>query len=83
MRRFAADAVRSVMLSVIGAVYMFLAVLLLMTARWMQALLFNPGGFRTEFHGLRIERHVALGLIAAALPLVPGRLFRKPGRYIF
>lgn len=61
------DAVRSVMLSVIGAVYMFLAVLLLMMARWMQALLFNPGGFRTEFHGLRIERHVALGLIAAAL----------------
>ncbi|NBQ72529.1 MAG: hypothetical protein EBU11_06305 [Gammaproteobacteria bacterium] len=46
------DAVRNVMLSVIGAVYMFLAVLLLMTARWMQALLFNPGGFRLEFHGL-------------------------------
>ena len=61
------DAVRSVMLSVIGAVYMFLAVLLLMTARWMQALLFNPGGFRMEFHGLRIERHVALGLIAIVL----------------
>ncbi|MEC9086514.1 MAG: hypothetical protein VYD74_05400 [Pseudomonadota bacterium] len=61
------DVARSVMLSVIGAVYMFLAVLLLMMARWMQALLFNPGGFRTEFHGLRIERHVALGLIAAAL----------------
>ena len=61
------DAVRSVMLSVIGAVYMFLAVLLLMTARWMQALLFNPGGFRLEFHGLRIERHVALGLIAVLL----------------
>ncbi|MEC9192628.1 MAG: hypothetical protein VYC52_08805 [Pseudomonadota bacterium] len=61
------DVARSVMLSVIGAVYMFLAVLLLMMARWMQALLFNPGGFRTEFHGLRIERHVALGLIAAAM----------------
>ncbi|MED5312210.1 MAG: hypothetical protein VYD17_08045 [Pseudomonadota bacterium] len=61
------DMARSVMLSVIGAVYMFLAVLLLMMARWMQALLFNPGGFRTEFHGLRIERHVELGLIAAAM----------------
>ena len=61
------DAVRSVMLSVIGAVYMFLAVLLLMAARWMQALLFNPGGFRMEFHGLRIERPVALGLIAVVL----------------
>ena len=61
------DAVRGVMLSVIGAVYMFLAVLLLMMARWMQALLFNPGGFRLEFHSLRIERHVALGLIAVLL----------------
>ena len=61
------DALRSVMLSVIGAVYMFLAILLLMTARWMQALLFNPGGFRTEFHGLKIERHVALGLIVGVL----------------
>ena len=61
------DAVRSVMLSVIGAVYMCLAILLLMTARWMQALLFKPGGFRMEFHGLRSERHGALGLIAAAL----------------
>ena len=55
------------MLSGIGAAHMFLAVLLLMTARWMQALLFNPGGFRMEFHGLRIERHVALGLIAIML----------------
>ena len=61
------ELVSSVMLSVIGAVYMFLAVLLLMTARWMQALLFNPGGFRVEFHGLRIGRNVATCLIAAVL----------------
>ena len=61
------ELISSVMLSVIGAVYMFLAVLLLMTARWMQALLFNPGGFRVEFHGLRIGRNVATCLIAAVL----------------
>ena len=61
------EAVSTVMLSVIGAVYMLISVLLLMTARWMQALLFNPGGFRMEFHSLRIKRNVALGLIAMAL----------------
>ena len=61
------ELISSVMLSVIGAVYMFLAVLLLMTARWMQALLFNPGGFRVEFHELRIGRNVATCLIAAVL----------------
>jgi hypothetical protein len=26
----------------------------LLLARWWQAMLFNPGGFRTEFHGLRL-----------------------------
>ncbi|MBG10506.1 MAG: hypothetical protein CMD92_04980 [Gammaproteobacteria bacterium] len=61
------EAVSTVMLSVIGAVYMLISVLLLMTARWMQALLFNPGGFRMEFHSLRIKRNVALGLLAVAL----------------
>ena len=61
------ELISSVMLSVIGAVYMFLAVLLLMTARWMQALLFNPGGFRVEFHGLRIGRNVATCLMVAVV----------------
>jgi hypothetical protein len=77
------DALRSVMLSEIGPVCMFLAVLLLMTARWMQALLFNPGGFRTEFHGLRIELHVALGLITAALLSGSGAIVPEAWTYYF
>lgn len=31
----------------------------LLLARWWQALLYNPGGFRTEFHGLRMNRGAA------------------------
>lgn len=55
---------REVVTSFIGSVYMFLAVVLLMLSRWMQAALFNPGGFKQEFHQLRIKQKVALLLMA-------------------
>jgi hypothetical protein len=57
------DSLRNVMTSFMGAVYMFLAIVLLMLSRWMQAALFNPGGFQKEFHGLRVEQKVALLLV--------------------
>lgn len=56
---------RATIPSFFGAVYMFLSILLLMLSRWMQAALFNPGGFQKEFHGLRIEQKVAVGLLVA------------------
>jgi len=36
-------------------------------ARWWQSLLYNPGGFRDEFHGLRLPRPIlyATGMIGA------------------
>jgi hypothetical protein len=61
------EEVRDVILSVIGAVYMFLSIVLLMLARWMQAVLYNPGGFKQEFHSLRVEQKVALALIVIML----------------
>ena len=61
------DELREVMTGFVAAVYMFLAVMLLMLARWMQAALFNPGGFQVEFHRMRIEQKVALGLLALML----------------
>ncbi|MCI5105442.1 MAG: hypothetical protein MRY76_01885 [Pseudomonadales bacterium] len=61
------DDVRRVMPTVFGAVYMFLAVMLLILTRWMQAALYNPGGFRQEFHQLRIEQKVTLLLIVLML----------------
>jgi hypothetical protein len=56
-------ALRDVLTSFMGAVYMFLSIVLLMVSRWMQAALFNPGGFQKEFHQLRIEQKVALLLV--------------------
>ncbi len=57
-------ALRDVFTSFMGAVYMFLSLILLMLSRWMQAALFNPGGFQKEFHLLRVEQKVALLLVA-------------------
>ena len=39
----------------------------LVLARWWQAQLYNPGGFRSEFHELRLPPVMALGLLAAAI----------------
>ncbi|MBT8139848.1 MAG: hypothetical protein KJP25_08760 [Gammaproteobacteria bacterium] len=36
----------------------------LLVARWWQAMLYNPGGFRDEFHALRLQRFHALALVA-------------------
>lgn len=35
----------------------------LLLARWLQAKLYNPGGFRSEFHQLRLPSMVAIGLV--------------------
>lgn len=39
----------------------------LLLARWWQAALYNPGGFREEFHSLRLPVPVVVGLIAAGV----------------
>lgn len=36
----------------------------LFIARWWQALMYNPGGFRTEFHQLRLPRYLAVITLA-------------------
>ncbi|HEY3699328.1 MAG TPA: hypothetical protein VGK97_08355 [Spongiibacteraceae bacterium] len=46
-----------------------LMVIALLVARWWQALLYNPGGFREEFHRLRLPVPVVVGLIAAGLAM--------------
>lgn len=35
----------------------------LVLARWWQAMLYNPGGFQTEFHGLRLPRAMSITLL--------------------
>ncbi|MFA7554073.1 MAG: hypothetical protein WCY88_07475 [Spongiibacteraceae bacterium] len=47
----------------------FTVVMCLLLARWWQALLFNPGGFGTEFQGLRIPPQLAIALLLVGLLL--------------
>lgn len=62
------------LVSFYGAYHAFMVVICLMIARWWQALLYNPGGFRQEFHNLRVDPRamaLLLGLILAGLLGVP------------
>lgn len=52
------------LLGVRSASLMAIALLL---ARWWQAMLYNPGGFREEFHSLRLPMPVVIGSIAGGL----------------
>ena len=49
-----------------GLILAVVLVLGLIFARWWQAVLFNAGGFRAEFHALRLERRQVLGLLLLA-----------------
>lgn len=42
-------------------------ILTVILARWWQAVLYNPGGFRTEFQRLRLPRYLAPATLAAAV----------------
>jgi hypothetical protein len=61
------EELRATLTSFLGATYGMLAALLLILARWMQAALYNPGGFRLEFHSLRIGSKTALLLVGFML----------------
>ena len=55
-------------MSVVMTGFMFTAVVYLtminlFIARWMQAMLFNPGGFRSEFHALKLDRRLGIFLV--------------------
>ena len=50
----------------------------LLLGRWWQSLLYNPGGFRDEFHQLRLPRPLALLTIAVIALLSLGVSFGRP-----
>jgi len=52
------------LLGLIFASGLLSVILSLLLGRWQQALLFNPGGFRKEFHELRLGRRSALVALA-------------------
>ncbi len=45
----------------------FTIIMCLVLARWWQALLFNPGGFQAEFHGLRLSPQSTSVLLAMGI----------------
>ena len=61
------DALRPVLTSFMAAFYMVLSLALLMLGRSMQAALYNPGGFRKEFHALRVSQTTTLALVGLIL----------------
>ena len=57
----------SVMTGVVGGFTVLGIILTLLVARVWQAMLYNPGGFRQEFHGLRVGKWPALATLALLL----------------
>ncbi len=57
------------LIGLMGGVGTFIS---LMLGRWWQALLYNPGGFRRDFHALSIGRGLALALVVFAALGVAG-----------
>ncbi len=47
----------------------FTVIMCLILARWWQALLYNPGGFRAEFHRLRLSQPLTVILLVMGLLL--------------
>src|SRR5690606_39352678 len=48
---------------VLGATHMLMALISLMIGRYWQGGLYNPGGFRQEFHQLRLPVMSSIGLL--------------------
>lgn len=67
---YTADQFVNLLFTFYGTYHAMLIILCLMIGRWWQASLYNPGGFRQEFHSLRFGPRVMvvlLGLILAGL----------------
>lgn len=54
------DEMAGLMTGMVGAAVALGVALSLFLARWWQAALYNPGGFRSEFHALRLGRGLTL-----------------------
>ncbi|MBI4005895.1 MAG: DUF2232 domain-containing protein [Gammaproteobacteria bacterium] len=48
-------------------------ILTILIARWWQALLYHPGGFRKEFHALNLPRGLLLAVLAGLVLMVMGK----------
>ncbi len=58
-------------------------VLCLLLARWWQSLLYNPGGFRQEFHSIRFSPQLATGLVLLMIAISTFGLDYRPWAVLF
>ncbi len=58
-------SVAAVMSGLMVAAIAYSTMINLFIGRWLQAMLFNPGGFREEFHALRLGRYAAIFAVVA------------------
>lgn len=65
-----APTVRDLLSASMGASYLAVSVGSLALARSWQSKLFNPGGFQKEFHQLRLQWPVAVGLLVVILAML-------------
>jgi len=62
----------SIMTGFVTMAFLLNVVFSLCIARSWQAMLYNPGGFREEFHGLRFSKQIAIvSLVIATVALLP------------
>lgn len=64
---YTSEQLVELLLSFYGAYHVFSTILSLMLARWWQATLYNPGGFKVEFHNLRFGPKAMLPVLAFIL----------------
>jgi len=72
--QYTSEQIVDLLFSFYGAYHTFMVVICAMIGRWWQAMLYNPGGFRQEFHSLRFDPRIMvflLGLILAGLMDIP------------
>lgn len=84
------DRMAPMMTGVLAASVVLGTVTSLLLARWWQAVLYNPGGFRQEFHGLRLGRVAAVvaaavcaGALASGVPLLQALALTMVALYVF
>jgi len=70
--RRAYEMLGRIMTGTIAAVMLLNIMISLLIARWWQAMLYNPGGFRQEFHRLRLGKTAAIAAILVSVLAAAG-----------
>lgn len=67
------EARARIMTGLMAGVLVLSLVCSLLLARWWQAMLYNPGGFREEFHAVRLARATSVAAAVIVALAIPGQ----------